>query len=76
MAIKGKGDEWIYVYAVKSESPSRVRTVSITGESIFCDCHVFERLGTCEHLDRAWQMHRREESRNKYRGLEMLPKNE
>jgi hypothetical protein len=74
MAIKGKGDEWVYVYAVKSETQSHVRTVSITGERIFCDCQAFDRLGTCEHLDRAWRMHKREESRNKFAGLELIPK--
>jgi len=72
MAIRGKNNEWIYVYAVKGESPHVVRTVSIVRDRIFCDCPVFERLATCEHLEKAWQMHCREENRNKHLGYELL----
>ena len=76
MAIKGKGDEWIFVYAIRAESTGRIRTVSIVKDRTFCDCPAFERLATCEHIERAWQMHCREESRNKHLGLEMLPNKE
>jgi hypothetical protein len=76
MAIKGKGDEWVYVYAIKSDGLSRARTVSIVKDRIFCDCQAFDRMGTCEHLEIAWQLHSRQESRNKYLGLETIPKKE
>lgn len=73
MAIKGKNDEWIYLYAVKGEGTRIVRTVSIMKDRIFCDCPVFERIATCEHLEKAWTMHCRDQNRNKHLGIEVLP---
>ncbi|MEM3851688.1 MAG: hypothetical protein QXP70_01670 [Methanomassiliicoccales archaeon] len=73
MAIKGKGDEWIYVYAIRSDGMRAVRTVSIAKDRIFCDCPVFDRLATCEHLEKAWKLHCRDENRNKHLGIELLP---
>lgn len=76
MAIKGNGNEWIFVYAVRGDTYGRVRTVSIVKDKTFCDCPAFDRLATCEHIEKAWQMHCREQTRNKHLGLEMLPSKE
>jgi len=76
MMIKGKDSNWIYVYAVRGEGAGCVRTVSISGERMFCDCPAFDRLATCEHIERAWQLYCREEQRNKHLGVELLPDKE